>query len=306
MRIGVDLGGTKIEAVALDDDGEVAARSRVPSTPGDYAATLVAIRDLVQAIDASIGVSIASGTTPVGIGMPGTLSPVTGLVRNANSTWLNGQPFADDITRTLGRPVRVANDADCFTLSEAADGAAAGARVVFGVILGTGVGGGLAIDGAIWSGRNRIAGEWGHNGLPRITADDLPVPRCWCGRDGCIETYLSGPALVADHRRQGHDEAPDVQAIVVAAARGDAHARDTLDRYVRRLARALASVVNVVDPDIVVLGGGVSNIDALYTELPRLLPEWVFADQATTPVVKNLHGDSSGVRGAAWLWPRTA
>ena len=299
MRIGIDLGGTKIEAIALDDDGTIRARSRVPSTPDDYAGTLVAIHDLVRDIETSIG-----DEAPVGIGMPGTLSPVTGLVRNANSTWLNGKPFGDDIERTLGRPVRVANDADCFTLSEAVDGAAAGARVVFGVILGTGVGGGLAIDGAIWSGRNRIAGEWGHNGLPRVAVEALPLPRCWCGRDGCIETYLSGPALVADHRRHGHD-AGDVQAIVAAAEAGDLHARGTLDRHARRLARALASVVNIVDPDIVVLGGGVSNIDALFETLPRLLPESVFADQATTPVVKNLHGDSSGVRGAAWLWPGT-
>lgn len=298
MRIGVDLGGTKIEAIALDDDGTVRARSRVPSTPDDYPATLIAIRDLVHGVETSVGADAS-----VGIGMPGTLSPATGLVRNANSTWLNGRPFADDLERTLGRSVRIANDADCFTLSEAIDGAAAGARLVFGVILGTGVGGGLAIDGAVWSGRNRIAGEWGHNGLPRIAGEDLPLPRCWCGRDGCIETYLSGPALVADHRRHGH-AAGDVQAIVDAAGSGDAAARDTLDRHVRRLARALASVINIVDPDVVVLGGGVSNIDALYIELPRLLPEWVFADQATTPVVRNLHGDSSGVRGAASLWPR--
>ncbi len=297
-RIGIDLGGTKIEAIALDDDGSVLRRARVATPAGDYDATLAALRDLVADLERSVGAGAS-----IGIGMPGSPSPTTGLVRNANSTWLNGRGFVDDIERMLARPVRVANDADCFALSEAVDGAAAGTRVVFGVILGTGVGGGIAIDGVAWSGRNRIAGEWGHNALPRLAPRDLPPPRCWCGRAGCIEAYLSDPALVAGHRRRGH-AAADAAVLAAAATAGDAAARESLALYVDRLARALASVVNVLDPDVIVLGGGLSNIDALYEAVPSSMARSVFADAVTTPIVRNRHGDSSGVRGAAWLWPR--
>ncbi len=298
MRIGVDLGGTKIEAVALDDDGAVRARVRIATPAGDYAATVGAVRDLVDAIERE-----AASRGTVGVGIPGSLSPSSGVVRNANSTWLNGRPLADDLAAALARPVRIENDANCFALSEAIDGAGAGRRVVFGVILGTGVGGGLVVDGVVWSGRNGIAGEWGHNALPRVDDDDRPVPHCWCGRSGCIETYLSGPALAADHRAHG-GHAVDAADVARQAAAGDALAVATLTRHRRRLAKALASVVNVVDPDVVVLGGGLSNIDSLYDSLPGLLPASVFADVADTPIVRNRHGDASGVRGAAWLWPR--
>ncbi len=297
MRIGIDLGGTKIEAIVLDDDGCERARERVATPAGDYDATLVAIRALLGRVE-------HGRDDTVGIGIPGSISPATGLVRNANSTWLNGRPFATDLRATLGRDVRVANDADCFALSEAVDGAGAGARVVFGVILGTGVGGGIVVDGSPWRGRHAIAGEWGHNGLPRVEPDDLPLPRCWCGRAGCIETFLSGPAVRADHRARGGD-AVDAHVLFDRARRGDRAADETLRRYARRLARSLASVINVLDPDVVVLGGGLSNVDALYALVPPLLPEFVFSDVVTTPIVRNRHGDSSGVRGAAWLWPST-
>ncbi len=272
-------------------------RRRIATPRDDSGATIAAIRHLVASIERDAG---SCGT--VGVGIPGSLSPSTGLVRNANSTWLNGRPLAAELEAALGRPVRIDNDANCFALSEAVDGAAAGRRVVFGVILGTGVGGGVVVDGRVHGGRNGIAGEWGHNALPRPTDDDLPMPRCWCGRVGCIETYLSGPALVADHRARG-GRAVDAADVAAQAARGDALAAATMSRYQRRLAAALASVVNVVDPDVVVLGGGLSNIDALYDALPRLLPASVFADVSDTPIVRNAHGDASGVRGAAWLWP---
>ena len=296
-RIGVDLGGTKIEAIALDAADDVVFRERVATPAGDYAATVAAVRDLVIGVERRLGT-----TASVGIGMPGSLSPSTGRVRNANSTWLNGRRFDADIADALDRPVRVANDADCFALSEAVDGAGAGHRLVFGVILGTGVGGGLVLDGTLWSGHNGIAGEWGHDGLPRIDAADLPSPRCWCGLDGCIETYLSGPALLADHRTNG-GRAESTRAIVEHARAGDEAAVATLRRYGRRLAKALAMVVNLVDPDVIVLGGGLSNVDELYDDVPPLLARYVFADTVTTPIVKNRHGDSSGVRGAARLWP---
>lgn len=297
MRIGIDLGGTKIEAIVLDDDGTERARERIATPAGDYDATLVAIRTLVDRV-----APIAGPAASIGVGMPGALSLATGRVKNANSTWLNDRPFADDLRAALGRDVRVANDADCFALSEATDGAAAGARVVFGVIVGTGVGGGLVVDGVPWAGRNAIAGEWGHNGLPRVEPDDLPLPRCWCGRDGCIETFLSGPAVAADHHRHGGGERA-AATIFADAAGGDREAGETLRRYARRLAKSLASVINVLDPDVVVLGGGLSNVDALYALVPPLLPAFVFSDVVTTPIRKNRHGDSSGVRGAAWLWP---
>ena len=297
VRIGVDLGGTKIEAIALDDDGRTLHRRRVATPRDDYDATIEAIRGLVVEVEATLGVGAS-----VGVGMPGSISQATGLVRNANSTWLNGRRFDDDLTAALARPLRFSNDANCFALSEAVDGAGAGHRVVFGVILGTGVGGGIVIDGAVLDGRNGVAGEWGHQSLPRVEPIDLPMPRCWCGRDGCIETYLCGPALLADHRGHGHDIA-STGAIVDDARRGDLAAVATLGRYRRRLAKALAMVINVVDPDIVVLGGGLSNVDVLYQGLSDLLGEFVFSDEVTTPIVRNRHGDSSGVRGAARLWP---
>ena len=297
MRIGVDLGGTKTEAIALDDEGTVLARERVATPAGDYDATVAAIVGLVAGIEDRLG-----ATASVGIGMPGSLSPVSGRVRNANSTWLNGRPFDRDLAAALRRDVRIANDANCFALSEATDGAGAGHRVVFGVILGTGVGGGLVVDGAVWNGRNGVAGEWGHDALPRPVDADLPARPCWCGRLGCNETYLSGPALLAEHRAAGHDVA-STRAIVDRAVRGSVDAAATLERYADRLARALAAVVNVVDPDVVVLGGGLSNIAFLYDALPARVAAGVFADACSTPIVKNRHGDSSGVRGAAWLWP---
>ncbi len=296
-RIGTDLGGTKIEAVALDAAGRTLLRERI-ATPHDYQASLAALQELVARCERRLG-----DEATVGISMPGAVSLATGLIKNANSTWLNGRPFVVDLSARLERPVRVANDANCFALSEAIDGAAAGKSVVFGVILGTGVGGGIVIDGKCFTGRNAIAGEWGHNGLPRIDAEDLPQPSCYCGRSGCIETWLSGPAMLADHHRHGGN-AVDAADIAKRAAAGDRSANATLQRYARRLAKALASVVNLLDPDVIVLGGGVSNIDALYASVPALMSAHVFSDTVTTPIVKNCHGDSSGVRGAAWLWPQ--
>ena len=283
LRIGVDLGGTKIEAIALEGRREV-ARKRIPTPRGDYAATLAAVAGLVR--------EIGEGT--VGVGIPGALSRVSGLVKNANSTWLNGRPLRQDLERVLGREVRLENDANCFALSEATDGAGRGAEVVFGVILGTGVGGGIVVRGRVLAGPNAIAGEWGHNPLPLPGPDDLPLPACYCGRAGCIETYLSGPGLSNDYSRStGKRLSPE--AIV---SLGD----EALERYERRLARALASVINVLDPDVVVLGGGMSNVERLYTEVPRLWSQHVFSDHVATRLVRNAHGDSSGVRGAAWLW----
>jgi len=305
MRIGIDLGGTKIEAVALDDDGCEVDRERIATPANDYDATIAAVRDLVMRIEARMAAhtkTSAVRTASVGIGMPGSLSPTTGLVRNANSTWLNGRRFDADLQAALRRPIRIANDADCFALSEATDGAGMGQRVVFGVILGTGVGGGIVVDGKLWTGRNAIAGEWGHNSLPHVEPIDRPLPPCYCGRAGCIETYLSGPALLDDHRSRGH-HAATTREIVERAHRDEPAARETMARYARRLAKSLASVINLLDPDVIVLGGGLSNIDALYAAVPPLLGEFVFSDTVTTPIVKNRHGDSSGVRGAAWLWP---
>jgi fructokinase len=295
MRIGIDLGGTKIEAIALDADGRELFRQRVPTPRGDYAATIEALAVLVRQAEAIVG------PASVGIGMPGVVSPATGLVKNANSTWLNGRPLTEDLTARLGRPVRLANDANCFALSEATDGAGTGHEIVFGVILGTGVGGGIVAGGSVLTGANAIAGEWGHNALPWPDAGELPGPRCYCGRDGCIETFLSGPGLVRDHQQQtGHTEDP--AAIVAAAQRGDAAARETVARYEGRLARALASVINVLDPSAIVLGGGLSNIERLYEQVPRLWTEYVFSDAIVTTLRRARHGDSSGVRGAAWLW----
>lgn len=297
LRIGIDLGGTKIEVIALDGAGQVLARRRVATPAGDYPATLAALGGLVHGVEAELG---QRGT--VGIGMPGSLSRVTGLVKNANSTCLNGHPLQADLEQCLQRPVRLANDANCFALSEAVDGAAARAPVVFGVILGTGVGGGIVVDGRVLDGPNGIAGEWGHNPLPLPGGADLPLPACYCGRAGCIETYLSGPGFAADHlRHSGAALAP--AAIVSAAQAGDAACAASFARYADRLARALAGVINLLDPDVIVLGGGLSNIDALYAEVPQRWRAHVFSDRVDTRLVRAVHGDSSGVRGAAWLWP---
>ncbi|HEX3498300.1 MAG TPA: ROK family protein [Stellaceae bacterium] len=297
MRIGVDLGGTKIEVAALDAAGSVAVCRRVHTPAHDYPATLATIRELVDAVEAELGRRCS-----VGIAMPGAISPATGLVKNANSTCLIGQRLDRDLEAALGREVRLANDADCFALSEAVDGAAAGARSVFGVILGTGVGGGIVIAGKLLAGANAIAGEWGHNPLPWPEDSERPGPRCYCGKAGCIETFLSGPALAADHQRATGSR-QDAASIAQAAADGEAAAQASLARYADRLARGLASVINIVDPEIVVLGGGLSRIAALYGAVPALWGRYVFSDVVATKLVPPLHGDSSGVRGAAWLWP---
>ena len=298
VRLGVDIGGTKIEIIAIDETGRELLRLRTGTPRGDYVATLNTIATLVQHAGDMLGVRGA----PVGVGMPGIESPATGLVKNANSTWLIGRHLSADLTRTLGRPVRVANDANCFAVSEAADGAAAGAKVVFGVILGTGVGGGIVIDGRPLVGANAIAGEWGHNPLPWPDDDEWPGPACYCGRAGCIEQFLSGPALEAAYAREWGANL-SAKAIAEAAAAGEATTSAALARYEDRLGRALASVINVIDPDVIVLGGGLSNIARLYDNVPAQWRRWVFSDHVSTKLMKNLHGDSSGVRGAAWLWP---
>jgi len=283
-RIGVDLGGTKIEALALDGGGREVFRKRVPTPRGDYSATIAAVKALVR----------DAGEGTVGIGIPGAESQATGLIKNANSTWLIGKPLRKDLEAALGRPVRLENDANCFALSEAVDGAGKGAAVVFGVILGTGVGGGIAVDGKIIRGANAIAGEWGHNPLPQPGEHDFPLPPCYCGRAGCIETYLSGPGLSRDHERRTGQRLKPEQIVSL----GD----QSLERYMERLAKALASIINVLDPDVVVLGGGMSNVARLYTEVPLLWGRHVFSDRVATRLAPPVHGDSSGVRGAAWLW----
>ena len=297
LRIGIDLGGSKIEVIALGEAGDVLLRERVATPQGDYPATVRAIAGLVAAAEGRLG---ARGS--VGIGIPGAESRAGGLIKNANSTCLIGRPLKRDLEVVLEREVRIANDANCFALSEAADGAGAGAHVVFGVILGTGVGGGIVVDAKVLTGANAIAGEWGHNPIP----GEHHCATCYCGRRGCIELYLSGPGLAADHRRSAGELAGgNLQAIDIAsrAAAGDAACDATLQRYEARLARALAQVINILDPDVIVLGGGLSNIDRLYRNVPRLWREHVFSDQVATRLVKHRHGDSSGVRGAAWLWP---
>ena len=317
IRVGVDVGGTKIEALAIDAHGRALARRRIASPSHAYAQVIEAVRSLVEELERLVGAAAR-----VGVGTPGAVSPATGLIKNANSTQLNGRPLVHDLERALGREVRVANDANCFALSEATDGAGAGRRVVFGVILGTGVGGGLGVDGRIVTGPHAIAGEWGHNELPARIEPALPDTRCWCGRSRCIETYLSGPGLAADHARaqaagrgpdggaaQGHRDpavAPDAARIAALAAAGEPAAVATLERYAGRLAGALATVINVVDPDVIVLGGGISNVTTIYPLVAARLPQHVFSDRCTTPVVPNHHGDASGVRGAAWLWPAAA
>ena len=303
MRIGIDLGGTKIEGIVLGPDGAERARRRAATPGGKYGGTVAAIAEMVAALAQESGLG---PDTPVGVGIPGAVSPASGLVKNANSACLIGQPLDADLAAALGRPVRLANDADCFAVSEAADGAGAGMDVVFGVILGTGVGGGLVVRGRPLAGPNAIAGEWGHNPMPWPMAEDgldeRPGPQCYCGQTGCIETFLSGPGLARDFETRS-GAALDPRAIAAAAAAGDAVAEATLARYERRLARALASVINVVDPDVIVLGGGLSNLERLYVSVPELWQDWVFSDLCETPLRKNRHGDSSGVRGAAWLWP---
>jgi fructokinase len=292
-RIGVDLGGTKIEVAVLDETGAARLRRRVAS-PRDYAGAVEAIAGLVEGAEAELG---ASAT--VGIGIPGSENPATRLIRGANSTHLNGRPLGADLEARLGRPVRLSNDANCLAMSEAADGAGAGFGTVFAVILGTGVGGGLVVNGRLLEGRNRVAGEWGHTPLPWMRAEEHPGPRCWCGQRGCIETFLCGPALAADADGPG---ARDASALPARAAAGEARAAAALDRHADRLARALAAVVNLLDPDAIVLGGGLSNMDHLYEALPRLIPRHVFSDAYDTPVLRAVHGDSSGVLGAARLW----
>jgi fructokinase len=296
LRLGVDLGGSKIEIVALDTHGTERLRRRVPTPKEDYVATLSAVAGLVNDVERELQ---ASGT--VGIGTPGSISRATGLLRGSNSVCLNGEPVRRDLEAVLGRPVRITNDANCFALSEATDGGGAGAGVVFGAILGTGVGAGIVVHGHVLDGPNAIAGEWGHNPLPWPRDDERPGFRCFCGRNGCIETFLSGPGLARDHAKVT-GETLGVPQIVARAAAGDAACNATLDRYDERLARALAHMMNIVDPDVIVLGGGLSNIDRIYDNVPRLWGRWVFSDRVDTRLVRNVYGDSSGVRGAAWLW----
>jgi fructokinase len=293
-RIGIDLGGTKIEIILLGPDGSELLRERI-ETPSGYDATLSGIAALVQAAEARIGVAAS-----VGIGIPGVISPATGLVKNANSIALNGHTFDHDISQALGREVRVENDANCFALSEASDGAGAGQAVVFGVILGTGCGGGIVVRGSVIQGPHRVAGEWGHNPLPWPDPEELPGRECWCGKHGCLETWVAGPSLARDCDGEG---AHDASGIPARAAAGEIKAREALARHSDRLARGLAQVVNLLDPDVIVLGGGLSNMAHLYTGVPPLLRRYVFSDVIATPVVQAKYGDSSGVRGAAWLWP---
>ena len=295
LRFGVDIGGTKIEVAALEGS-VVRGRRRVPTPRDDYEGTLRAVAGLVRGLEAECG---AAAT--VGVGMPGALSPADGLVMNSNSVWLNGRALAQDLAAVLPLPLRFENDANCFALSEAVDGAAKGARAVFGVIVGTGTGGGVVLDGRVWTGRNAIAGEWGHNPLPRPGLEEMPGPPCYCGRTGCIETWLSGPGLARDYGRTTGMRA-DPAEIATRAAQGDPGAEATLARYEDRMARALAAVVNIFDPDVIVLGGGLSNLSRLYRNVPLLLPQHVMSEQVTTWVLPAVHGDSSGVRGAAWLW----
>jgi fructokinase len=306
MRIGIDLGGTKIEAVALARDGAELLRLRRPTPrladdPANYAAIIAQIAGLVAEVESRL-----SQRGSVGVGIPGTISPATGLVKNANTVCLNGRPLDRDLVAALGRPVRVANDANCFALSEASDGGGAGAPIVFGVILGTGVGGGVVIGGHVLVGANAVAGEWGHNPLPWPDAGEIAggkyCRRCYCGREGCIETFLSGPGMAADHKAVAGQQL-DAPGIAALAAGGDAAALATLDRYAGRLARSLASIVNVLDPDAIVLGGGMSNIGLLYAEVPKRWHRHIFSDRVDTRLARPRHGDSSGVRGAAWLWP---
>ncbi len=295
LRIGVDLGGTKIEVIALDGQGQECFRKRV-ATPREYQATLDAIESLVNQVELTVG---QKGT--VGIGIPGVISPFSGLVKNANSTWLNGHPLDRDLSQRLGREVRVANDANCFAVSEATDGAAAGKEMVFGVIIGTGCGAGIAIKGKAHRGGNGIGGEWGHNPLPWMTADEFHSTDCFCGNKDCIETFISGTGFCRDYQAAGGDAINGTE-IAQRMEQDEPLAKAAFTRYVDRLARSLAHVINILDPDVIVLGGGVSNIQAIYPLLPDILPKYVLGGECQTLVVPNCHGASSGVRGAAWLW----
>jgi len=295
LRIGVDLGGTKIEVVVLDGDGKELFRKRIP-TPREYIATLDAIESLVNEAESTL-----AQPGSVGVGIPGVVSPFSGLVKNANSTWINGHPLDINLGERLGREVRVANDANCFAVSEAVDGAAAGKDVVFGVILGTGCGAGIAINGKVHSGVNGIGGEWGHNPLPWMTKDEFNTTSCFCGNKDCIETFISGTGFVRDFRAAGGSAVSGIE-IAALMESGDMPAKAAFGRYMDRLARSLAHVINILDPDVIVLGGGVSNIDAIYPLLPELLSKHVLGRECRTPVVQNMYGGSSGVRGAAWLW----
>ncbi len=302
FRIGIDLGGTKIEGLALSRDGAEVARRRA-ETPKDYQQTLLAIKDLISVIEEEAnGATGSAGCGSVGVGIPGTLSPATHVVKNSNSTWLNGHAFDKDLEAIIQRPVRVMNDANCFALSEATDGAGMGASVVFGVILGTGVGAGIVIGGLVLEGHQGIGGEWGHNSLPWPRDGEWPGPDCYCGRKGCIETYVSGPGMVRDHEAVTGQRL-STREILAGAAADEADAAASFGRYVDRLARGLAAVINVVDPEIVVLGGGMSNAPELPEDVQTALPPYVFTDRLATRVLRNVHGDSSGVRGGAWLWP---
>ncbi|MEO6806997.1 MAG: fructokinase [Edaphobacter sp.] len=297
MRIGIDLGGTKIEALAIDDRGVELARHRIDTPRDDYAKTVAAIVDLVHRLETETG---RRGT--VGAGIPGSISRITGLVKNSNSTWLNGRPLDKDLTDALGREVRVANDANCFAVSEATDGAAAGKRVVFGVILGTGCGGGVAIDARVHDGPNGVAGEWGHNPLPWPRPEEYPGPMCYCGKRGCMEMWVSGTGIALDYRT-ATGSAKTTQAIESEFEAGDREAVAAMARFEARLARGLAQVINILDPDVIVIGGGVSKMKHIYEAIPKKLVEFVFGEEVSTPIVQALYGDSSGVRGAAWLWP---
>lgn len=298
-RIGIDVGGSKIEGILLGASGAELGRVRV-ATPREYHAAVSAIVSVVRQLEASVS---PNAYATVGIGIPGSVTPSTELVKNANSVWLIGQPLQRDLAQQLARDVRIQNDADCFVLSEATDGAGAGAAIVFGVILGTGVGGGVVVDNKTLQGPNLIAGEWGHNPLPWPTTVELPGPPCYCGKHGCIETWLSGPGFARDYREHGGDATLATADIAHRAHQNDRSARSALDRYTNRLARALATVINVLDPHVVVLGGGMSNVAGLADSVQAQLSQWVFSDTVLTKVVRNVHGDSSGVRGAAWLWP---
>jgi len=299
IRLGVDLGGTKLEIVALDTDGRERLRRRIATPQQGYQATLAAVAGMVREAERELG--LLPEATSLGIGTPGSISRATGRLRGSNSVSLNGHPIREDLAAMLGRDVRITNDANCFALSEATDGAGQGADVVFGVILGTGVGAGIVVRGRVLDGPNAIAGEWGHNPLPWPGPDELPGPACGCGRAGCIETWLSGPGLTNDHRRVT-GSALAAADIVSGAAAGDLACEATVARYEERLARSLAHVINILDPDVIVLGGGMSNVDRLWVNVPKLWGAWVFSDRVDTRLVKHLHGDSSGVRGAAWLW----
>ena len=301
MRVGIDLGGTKIEGIVLDDAGHECARLRVPTPRGSYRQTVHTVAEMVRALEHKVG-----SRCRVGVGHPGALSPATGLIKNANSTVLNGQPLDRDLKQALARDdVRLSNDANCFAVSEAADGAGRGSAIVFGVILGTGVGGGIVIDGRPLLGAQAIAGEWGHNALPLPSDDERPGPACYCGRHGCIETWLSGPAFERQFAEVAGQELRATD-IALAARHGDARAERCFERYCDRLARGLAGVINLIDPHVIVLGGGLSNMLALYEQVPPLWKRYVFSepDSIATRLVPPRHGDSSGVRGAAWLWPR--